>query len=94
MRYVVVFVFVAFVLILIMSLTNKKNNISKEQAVDIAIEVAEKEKFPDPEIMRQWIKDNAWEIDIQSKNVEDIYMHVRIDIETGNVIEVLRGSRA
>lgn len=68
--------------------------ISEEQAVVIAMEIAKKDKFPDPKAAQRWFKDDVWEIDIQSETHTDIYIHIKINAETGEIVDIQRGSRA
>ena len=68
--------------------------ISEEQAVDIAIQAALKTDFPSPEAAERQLKDNVWEIDIQSATKTDVYILIKINAETGEILSSEKGSRA
>lgn len=68
--------------------------IKEWQAVKTALEIAQEDNFPSPEAYLRELKNNAWRITIHSKTMQDSYIDVEIDAETGEIINVFRGSGA
>lgn len=87
---------------------NKENNIAeikilssptpvkiKEwQAVKIALEIAQANNFPSPAAWIRLLENNVWTITIYSEDVLDLYIEVKINAETGEIINVFQGSGA
>lgn len=68
--------------------------IKEEEAVATAMKIARDAEFPDPEAVVRSLADGVWDIDIQSETHTDIFIHVKINAETGEVLDIVNDSRA
>lgn len=67
--------------------------IKEIDAVRTALEEAGKTNLPQPEVLNRSLKNGVWEMEV-GFGMDDIYLRVKIDAETGKVLETIKENRA